>query len=230
VLPGGNAVELELESTQSHREADGAQVFVEGNGAFSVALARGFVSAVSPRVHVGLGTRKEAKVKVRWRSGVTEDFGTVAAGGVARLVEGSGKAVAGARFKPRRATPKVSWPATVAEAVKGAKGPMVVQLFERSCKPCQEEVPVLNALAKGGLAVTGLGLHPAGEVEKVRTELKMEYPAQTMPTLVGEAFEGPTQGLALPTVLVYGKDGRLGRVVPGGQQLAPVLAELGLTP
>lgn len=230
VLTGGNALELELEAKTGHREADGAKVYVEGNGVFSVALSRGFVSAVSPRVHVGLGQRKEAKVKVKWRSGVTEDFGTVPGGGVARLVEGTGKAELKERFKPRRPTPKLSWPSKVDEAVKGAKGPMLVQLFERSCKPCQEEVPVLNALARAGLPVTALGLHPAADIEKVRGELKMEYPAQSMPTQVGEAFEGPTQGLALPTVLVYGKDGVLARVVPGGKQLEPVLAELGLKP
>jgi thiol-disulfide isomerase/thioredoxin len=230
VLTGGNSVELELESKTGHREADGALVLVDGNGAFSVALTRGFVSAVSPRVHVGLGKRTEAKVKVKWRSGVTEDFGSVPAGGTARLVEGSGKAEVKQKFIARRAAPKPAWPMKVDEAVKGAKGPLLVQLFEQSCKPCQEEVPVLNALHKGGLPVTALGLHPAADIEKVRTAMKMEYPAQTLPTSVGEAFEGPTQGLSLPTVLVYGKDGTLARVVPGGKQLEPVLAELGLKP
>jgi hypothetical protein len=228
--PTGNALELELEAKKGHREADGAVVQVEGNGAFAVALGRGFVSSVSPRVHAGLGTRKEAKVSVIWRSGAREDFGVVPAGGVARLVEGTGKAVAGERFKARRAVAKAPWPATVGEAVKGAKGPLVVQLFERSCKPCQEEVAGLNALAKSGLGVAGLGLHPAGEIDKVRGEMKMEYPGQSLPDAVGEAFEGTNHSLALPTLLVYGKDGALARVVPGGTQLEPVLVELGLAP
>lgn len=227
---GGNAFELELEARRGHREADGAVVQVEGNGAFSVALARGFVSSVTPRVHVGLGARKDAAVKVRWRSGVTEDFGRVPAGGLARLVEGAGKPELGRRFSPRRKAPKVAWPASLGDALKGAQGPMVVQLFEKSCKPCRDEVPALNALAKAGLAVTGLGLHPQAEVEKVRGELGMQYPARELPALVGEAFESPSGGLALPTVLVYGKDGLLLRVVPGGGQLGPVLAELGLAP
>jgi hypothetical protein len=228
--PNGNALELDLVAKKGHPEADGAVVYVEGNGAFSVALARGYVSSVSPRVHVGLGARKEAKVAVRWRSGVREEFGVVPGGGVARLVEGTGKAKLEQRFKARPVAAKPAWPGTVGEAVKGATGPLVVQLFERSCKPCKEEVPVLNALHKSGLPVAALGLHPPEEVEKVRVELKMDYPAQALPEAVGVAFESTNHALALPTVLVYGKDGALARVVPGGTQLAPVLAELGLAP
>lgn len=224
----GQAVELELVSTRGHREADGAVVLVEGLGAFPVLLNRGYSSSVDPAVHVGLGARTDAHVRVRWRSGVTEDFGTVAAGSRFVVREGTGKPEVRRAFSSARVVTKRPYPAKVSDLpVPAHEGATVVQLFMKSCKPCREEVPGLNALSRKGVTVFGLGLHDAKDLPGVKAELKMAYEAAPMPESVAEAFETPA-GLALPTILVYGKDGALVRVIAGGSQLPAVLKELGL--
>lgn len=224
----GRALELELVSTRGHREADGAIVLVDGLGAFPVLLNRGYSSSVDPAVHVGLGARSEAHVRVRWRSGTTEDFGVAPAG--ARLIarEGSGQLEPRRAFAPPRVVPRAPYPAKVTELpLPPHEGETVVQLFMQSCKPCREEVPALNALAKQGVHVFGLGLHPAADLPGVKRALKMTYEVAPLPERVAEAFETQA-GLALPTILIYGKDGALRRVVAGAGQLGAVLKELGL--
>lgn len=224
---GGGSVELALRATRGHPEADGAVVQVAGVGAFPVLLARGYASAVSPRVHVGLGTRPTAEVVVQWRSGAREAFGAVPAGGRYLLTEGTGAAALQQRFTARAPLPPSPWPATLEAVAPGQKGPALVQLFMESCAPCRREVPALNALHRRGLPVRGLGLHPPAALGAVRKRLGMEYPVAAMPEAVAAAFEG-SNGLALPTVLVYGADGALLRVVAGEEHLPKVLAELGL--
>jgi thiol-disulfide isomerase/thioredoxin len=194
-----------------------------------VLLARGYASATDPRVHVGLGARAAATVSVQWRSGARERFGDVGAGGRYRLTEGEGRAQPLERFVPRPALSSAPWPATLEQVLSGQQGPALVQLFMESCAPCRREVPRLNALAARGLTVVGLGLHAEAALQAVRGRLGMRYPVQAMPEAVATAFEG-SNGLALPTVLVYGNDGALLRVVAGEEHLPRVLAELGLAP
>lgn len=224
----GKAVELELVSTQGHREADGAVVLVDGLGAFPVLLNRGYSSSVDPAVHVGLGARNDAQVRVRWRSGVTEDFGVVSAGSRFVVREGTGKVEPLRAFRSARLVTKRPYPAKVSDLpLPPHEGATVVQLFMKSCKPCREEVPGLNALAARGVQVFGLGLHEAKDLPAVKAELKMAYEVAPLPESVAEAFETPA-GLALPTILLYGKDGALVRVLAGASQLPAVLKELGL--
>jgi thiol-disulfide isomerase/thioredoxin len=224
-----NAFELELHSVHGHPEADGAVVHVEGIGAFPVVLNRGYSSSVDPAVHVGLGARSGARVRVQWRSGVTEDVGVVAAGSRVRATEGTGKTEPVRPFTGGRRVPPRPFPANVSAlpVPKGA-GPTVVQLFMESCQPCREEVPALNALSKKGLRVFGLGLHDQKALPKVREALKMTYEVAPLPEAVAEAFESGG-GLALPTLLIYGADGVLTRVIAGAGNLPPVLDELKLT-
>ncbi len=226
----GNAFELELHSLHGHPEADGAVVHVEGVGAFPVVLNRGYSSSTDPAVHVGLGARREARVSVQWRSGVTEDVGLIASGARVRATEGTGKVEPVRAFgEGRRVAPR-PFPSKVSDlpVPKGA-GPTVVQLFMESCQPCRDEVPALNELSKQGLRVFGLGLHDEQALPKVREALKMTYGVARLPEVVAEAFESGG-GLALPTLLVYGADGRLTRVIAGAGNLPPVLDELKLTP
>ena len=227
---GGNAMAVELRATKGHREADGAVVLVDGVGAVPVVLARGYASAVDPAVHVGLGERTEAQVRVRWRSGAEERFGSLKAGARHLLVEGTGQATRSTPFRARREVTPSPWPATTAALPLATppKGPLVVQLFMQSCKPCREEVPGLNALAARGVRVLGLGVHPAAELPKVKAELGMKYEVKPIPDAVAEAFEG-AGGLALPTTLLYDAQGRLARVVPGPAQLPAALREVGVT-
>ncbi len=224
----GGALEVELKSVRGHHEADGAVLFVEGVGAFPVLLNRGFSSSVDPAVHIGLDARTSAHLRVKWRSGVIEDFGNVEAGGRVLATEGTGKVERLRAFHPSRTLAARPYPATVTELpVPSAEGPTVVQLFMQSCKPCREEVPALNALNKRGVRVFGLGLHQAAELPKVKAALKMTYEVAVLPEPVAEAFETPA-GLALPTLLIYGADGALLRVVAGAGQLPAVLDELKL--
>lgn len=225
----GNAFELELHSVKGHPEADGAVVHVEGVGAFPVVLDRGYSSSTDPAVHVGLGARHDARVRVQWRSGVTEDVGVIAAGARVRATEGSGAVQPVKAFSEGRRVPARPFPSKVGDLpVPQGAGPTVVQLFMESCKPCREEVPALNALSKSGLRVFGLGLHDAPALPKVRAAMKMTYEVAPLPDAVAEAFESGG-GLALPTLLVYGADGTLMRVISGAGNLPPVLDELQLT-
>ena len=225
----GQAMELELVSTRGHREADGAVVQVSGLGAFPVLLNRGYSSSIDPAVHVGLGEEKTAKVQVRWRSGVIEDFGALPAGSRLVLTEGTGQAVPKSPFAAPKVRAPSPFPSKVSELpVKAGEDFTVVQLFMQSCKPCREEVPVLNALTKKkGVAVAGLGLHTESELPLAKKAMKMAYEVQVLPESVAAAFESQG-GLALPTVLIYGKDGSLLRVLAGGAQVGAVLTELGL--
>jgi thiol-disulfide isomerase/thioredoxin len=224
----GKAFELELHAVKGHPEADGAVVHVEGVGAFPVMLNRGYSSSTDPAVHVGLGTRAGARVRVQWRSGVTEDVGVVAAGARVRATEGAGTVELVRPFAEGRRQPARPFPAKVSDLpVPKHEGPTVVQLFMQSCKPCREEVPALNGLAKKGLHVFGLGLHDEKALPKVRAALKMTYEVAPLPEPVAEAFESGG-GLALPTLLVYGADGVLRRVISGAGNLPPVLDELKL--
>lgn len=179
-------------------------------------------------MHVGLGARTDAHVRVRWRTGATEDFGTVPAGSRFVVREGSGKVEARRAFADARLVTKRPYPAQVNDLpLPPHEGATVVQLFMKSCKPCRDEVPGLNALAKKGVQVFGLGLHEAKELPGVKAELKMAYEVASLPESVAEAFETPA-GLALPTVLVFDKGGALVRVLAGASQLPAVLKELGL--
>ncbi|MBK7864250.1 MAG: ASPIC/UnbV domain-containing protein [Archangiaceae bacterium] len=215
---GGNALELELRQHQGHRDADGAVVHVAGVGAFPVVLARGYATAVSPRVHVGLGARTGAEVSVQWRDGTREAFGALASGALYRLEQGAGRAETLRAFAPRKARAPVRWPAALTDVVPGGKGATAVQLFMESCKPCRAEVPALNALHAQGVQVVGLGLHPPKELAGVKQRLGIRYPVAPLPGAIAEAFEGP-QGLQLPTVLLYGADGKLARIATGAAKL-----------
>ncbi len=225
----GQAFELELHAVHGHPEADGTVVHVEGVGAFPVVLNRGYSSSTDPAVHVGLGTRQSARVRVQWRSGVTEDVGVVAAGARVRATEGAGKVEPVRAFTEGRRLPARPFPAKVSDLpLPRGEGPTVVQLFMQSCKPCREEVPALNALSKKGkVHVFGLGLHDDNALPKVRAAMKMTYEVAPLPEPVAEAFESGG-GLALPTLLVYGADGVLMRVISGAGNLPPVLDELKL--
>lgn len=65
-------LQIALEGPPLNRAGIGARVEIEAGGATQMAemfTTRGFMSAVEPLLHFGLGTEREAKVTVRWPGG-----------------------------------------------------------------------------------------------------------------------------------------------------------------
>lgn len=224
---GGNAVAIALVPKTGNREAEGAIVRTS-RGVFPVALARGYASSVEPQVHLGLGNDKKVDVEVQWRSGAREKFPGLEAGHTYWLPEGAGKARR-VPFATRAAAPRTEFPSTLAAlGLEPHEGLTVVQLFLHDCKPCADEAPELNRLAKSGrVRVVGLGLHPEGEaLTAAAKSLKLEYPVKPLKDALADALSTGGQ-LPLPILLVFTRDGKLARVLPGPKALEAVLNELG---
>ena len=87
---------LEVRLVAEGREAIGATVVVDGpRGPVAQVLARGsgFASSQPPSLHYGLGSAREARLRVRWPGRTEfEEFGAVPAGERVVLVEGLGEA------------------------------------------------------------------------------------------------------------------------------------------
>jgi len=223
VGPNGRAVELELVGKSGPRDAEGLVVRAEGLGAFTTTLARGYVSAVPPALHLGLGQRAGVTVEVQWRSGARERFGPLAAGRRHVLAEGEGpKAKASVAFAAPRAEKPPAWPATLkALGLEPAATPTVVQLFTRGCKPCAEEAPVLAKLK--GARVIALGLVAEDDTpQAAAASLGITTEAKALSAATADALSRGGE-LPLPLLLVYGRDGGLSRVLPGPGWLEAVL-------
>ena len=223
---GGNAVELTFKPKSGNPEGEGTLVRTK-RGIFPVVLQRGYASSVEPRVHLGLGTDTQVDVEVQWRSGAREKFAALPAGNTVTLAEGTGKASRVVPFGPKVKPPAQVFPSTLAALGLTADGrPTLVQLFLRGCKPCAEEAPVLNALAKKtAVRVVGLGLHPDAELSEAAKSLRITYPVQALPEAIADGLSTAGQ-LPLPIILFYRADGTLRRVLPGPKGLAAALAEL----
>lgn len=89
------SIAIELQGVRSNRDAIGAFVEVRHAGARSLQLVQagsGFLSQHTKRLHFGLGDSEIAEqVRVRWPSGLVQDFLNLTSGFRYRIVEGSAK-------------------------------------------------------------------------------------------------------------------------------------------
>ena len=224
---GGTAVELTLQPKTGNREGEGALIRTS-RGIFPLVLARGYASSVEPRVHLGLGTDTQVDVEVQWRSGGKEKFKALKAGMSHVLAEGTGKAAQSTPFTPKEKVAPRAFPSTLAAlAIEPSEKLTVVQLFLQGCKPCAEEAPELNRLAKSGnVRVIGLGLHPEGApLTAAAKSLGITYPVRPLADAMADGLSTAGQ-LPLPILLVFAAGGRLLQVLPGPKGLQAVLAEL----
>lgn len=135
----GHWMQFDLAGTSCNRDAVGAQVLADADGRAlrgAVRCGEGFLAASSKRVHLGLGEATEARVRVRWPGGATEDFGVLAADRRWRLVEGEG-------------------------AARPVEQPTAASLLARPAAPAAAaelavtRVPLLQALPAGPLPLPG---------------------------------------------------------------------------
>jgi len=105
---GRRSLAVELQGTESNRDAIGARVEVEHDGGRVVrwlSAGSGYLSQHTKRLYFGLGSSRVARlVKVRWPSGREQEFRNLEAGYRYRIVEGS-PAVERAPFLGRRPLP-----------------------------------------------------------------------------------------------------------------------------
>jgi hypothetical protein len=93
---GGNArnwVKVRLVGRQSNRDGIGARLHLEADGRTQFREARlqsGYYSSHDPRLHFGLGSATEARLRVRWPSGREQAFAAVPAGHLVTIDEEKG--------------------------------------------------------------------------------------------------------------------------------------------
>ena len=88
-----NWLKVKLVGTKSNRSAIGATVKAHYGGrvqAQAVLSQSSFHSANDTRLHFGLGVETQADLEIRWPSGATEEYPSVAANALVRIEEGAG--------------------------------------------------------------------------------------------------------------------------------------------
>ena len=93
-LSKNNWVEVQLIGTSSNRMGIGAKVSVFSGDLTQVAYViagRGYQSHYGTKLHFGLGAKDVQKVRVRWDSGKTEEFGWNVFNSSITLIEGRSK-------------------------------------------------------------------------------------------------------------------------------------------
>jgi enediyne biosynthesis protein E4 len=93
-LAGNRSIRFKLQGTQSNRDAIGASVRIEVNGATQIRMVKSGSSYLSQSelpVTFGVGkTDKVDRVVIHWPNGKTEEYKNLAAGGAYSCVEGKG--------------------------------------------------------------------------------------------------------------------------------------------
>jgi tetratricopeptide (TPR) repeat protein len=102
---GNRSIALHLRGVESNRDAIGARIEVNGRVQY-LSAGSGFLSQHSKRVHCGLGEAEQARVKITWPSGRTQEFPNLRAGMCHEITEGS-DLVQAVPFQRRASIPAV---------------------------------------------------------------------------------------------------------------------------
>lgn len=176
------ATKVRLLATSGSYEAIGAKVeLIVGTRHLTQVLTRGagYASCQAPELIFGFGEATSGELVVSWPYGQRESFGKVKPGTRWLLEQGTGKPVA---FEARSQPLPDPWPAGLRIAVgetlpsftvEGADGARMVfdpsliesggilhlNLWASYCRPCVEELPLLDALhRRDGHQVLGISL------------------------------------------------------------------------
>ncbi|HRV81949.1 MAG TPA: ASPIC/UnbV domain-containing protein [Planctomycetota bacterium] len=237
----GHAIKVRLQATQGSPEAVGATVLGTRNGRTQAQVllrGAGYASSQVPELVFGLGEATEIELRVRWPYGTEESFGKVAAGSRVLLVQGQGKPQTFAAHPHPLPDP---WPdglriavgqkipAFTLEAADGARtvfdpatipagSVLHLNLWASYCRPCIEEIPLLDALhQRAGHQVLGVSLD-AGSARARALELLQarggSYPNAFLiveDDAAGEQVDAFLDlfRLVLPTTLEIDSDGTL---------------------
>jgi hypothetical protein len=93
VTSGGHWLKVKLIGTKSNVSAIGAVVtasYGERRQAQAVMASSGYLSCSDRRLHFGLGAAATADLKIKWPSGLVENFKGVSAGHLVTIKEGGG--------------------------------------------------------------------------------------------------------------------------------------------
>lgn len=222
-------------------EAIGAIVRVRAGGrrtAQVLSRGSGYASSQAASIVFGLGDEAEGQVEVLWPGGVLEDFGSVASGTRARLVQGTGKA----EPRPRRGefsladplppglkmSPGAKLPVlrfedgagelTTLDPVKLTKdGPIQLEIWASYCRPCIEKLPGLGDEHRAGTQILALSVDIPTERQKALDLLarhRAEFPAYFLSMKQGVNEDGfdtvvDLMRLPIPTTLLIGEGGVL---------------------
>ncbi|MCP5020249.1 MAG: redoxin family protein [bacterium] len=243
----GQAIKVQLLATSGSPEAIGAKVELRiGSRRLTQVMMRGagYASCSAPELLFGLGAEKSGELVVSWPYGEPESFGKVEAGTRWLLKQGAGKP----QPLQARSNPLPDpWPPGLRIAVGEPLPPFAVELADGKhlvvdsslippggtmhlnlwasyCKPCVEELPILDKLHKEkGQLVMGISLDGGQARDTARKQLaaaKVAYPNAFL--LVDDEGAGKQVDtfldlfqLILPTTLEIDSDGRLVAVHQG---------------
>ncbi len=234
---------VRLQATRSHPLALGAIVKLSAGGVVRqdyVRITDGFLSQVPADLHFGLGdTASIDWIEVSWPSGGTpQRIEGPAVDGLVTIVEGQPAAT----FAVLPAWPKGSIPASAPSAspnvelagLDGSRGPVaapglpsVINFWAPDCAACVEEIPALSETYlkwKGRASFAGVSaeFRDLAAVRAALDRLAPAYPQFVADEAVLGRFFGNDGAVAMPSTLIFDKQGRLCRVFRRAVSVADV--------
>ncbi|MBI1787899.1 MAG: VCBS repeat-containing protein, partial [Acidobacteria bacterium] len=219
---GRKVIVLELEGKRSNRDGIGARVEVEhesGRVAQWLAAGSGYISQHTKRLHFGLDRSSVAHaVKVRWPSGLEQEFRGLAAGFRYRIVEGSSQL----RRVPLSAPAPVSKPVAPVEPVNDL---VVEPTWLLDPAPLPEE-----RRGTGFLCLTSgdPGARPAGVPLEVLDLQKAPPETAAAYALLRRYLFDYRAPLRLPWLLLIDEQGQIHKVYPSIPDAAVLRRDLAL--